>query len=77
MSGGEWIIKLADGLLSALTTLIKGPMLLISDIFLYVSIIDIVTRDFIFIPVSIVVLILMFFITYFGVWILVAIELFY
>ena len=62
---GKGIIQLADGLFLALITLIKGPMLLISGI-LYVTIIDLVTGYFIFISVSVVIRILMFFITCFG-----------
>nr|CAK98880.1 hypothetical transmembrane protein [Spiroplasma citri] len=62
---GKGIIQLADGLFLALITLIKGPMLLISGI-LYVTIIDFITGGFIFIPISILIRILMFFITYYG-----------
>ncbi|WP_338989592.1 hypothetical protein [Spiroplasma endosymbiont of Seladonia tumulorum] len=62
---GKGIIQLADGLFLGLITLIKGPMLLISGI-LYVTIIDLVTGGFIFIPISILIRILMFLITYFG-----------
>ncbi len=62
---GKWVIQLADGLFLGLITLIKGPMLLISGI-LYVTIIDLVTGGFIFIPISILIRILMFLITYFG-----------
>lgn len=64
LGNGKGILQLADGLFLALITLIKGPMLLISGV-LYVTIIDIITDGFIFIPVSIVIRVLMFLITYF------------
>lgn len=64
LGNGKGILQLADGLFLALITLIKGPMLLISGV-LYVTIIDIITDGFIFIPVSIVIRVLIFLITYF------------
>ncbi|WP_425379583.1 hypothetical protein [Spiroplasma endosymbiont of Stenodema calcarata] len=64
IGNGKGILQLADGLFLALITLIKGPMLLISGV-LYVTIIDIITGGFIFIPVSVVIRVLMFLITYF------------
>ncbi|WHQ37546.1 hypothetical protein [Spiroplasma sp. SV19] len=64
IGNGKGILQLADGLFLALITLIKGPMLLISGV-LYVTIVDVITGGFIFIPVSIVIRILMFVITYF------------
>ncbi|WP_338963689.1 MULTISPECIES: hypothetical protein [unclassified Spiroplasma] len=64
LGNGKGILQLADGLFLSLITLIKGPMLLISGV-LYVTIIDIITDGFIFIPVSIVIRVLMFLITYF------------
>lgn len=64
IGNGKRILQLADGLFLALITLIKGPMLLISGV-LYVTIIDVITDGFSFIPFSIVIRELMFLITYF------------
>lgn len=58
------ILQLADGFFLALIILIRGPMLLICGI-LYSGIIDLISGAFIFIPVTIIIRILMFCLTYF------------
>ncbi|AGM25266.1 ECF transporter S component family protein [Spiroplasma chrysopicola] len=59
------ILQLADGLFLSLIILIPGPMMLISGI-IYVGVIDLLTGSFVYIPISMAIRMLMFFITAFG-----------
>ncbi|AGM26304.1 hypothetical protein SSYRP_v1c07140 [Spiroplasma syrphidicola EA-1] len=59
------ILQLADGLFLGLIILIPGPMMLISGI-IYVGIIDLITGLPVYIPISMAIRTLMFFITAFG-----------
>ncbi|AHF57607.1 hypothetical protein [Spiroplasma eriocheiris] len=64
IANGKSILQLSDGLFLGLTIFIRGPLMLIAGI-LYAGIIDLITGGLVFIPVSIIIRILMFVLTYF------------